>query len=263
VTIEPQDAILKCYPNIVEEFETLRNAKKKNTSRSKKDTKLKYNAEEPHEMKKIETKRRGKRKPVEVANNKKIVEFFTIENREPILEKSFEKLEITPKRKKKSKDLKVPNIRVKRGPQFDRVMNVERLDSILNGSLELMFNQLTPEDFASDIDNSIDMSLIINNICNRKGDRQNISLNYKNDNVTQKGKNGIYVVDEEISKDIQKTEEIDEFDILNETYVPLDVRLYSIGKGKENQIKDLNLLITKNNDRFSLGIDSLLNGTDD
>ncbi|XP_011505629.1 PREDICTED: flap endonuclease GEN [Ceratosolen solmsi marchali] len=263
VTIEPQDATLKCYPNIVHEFDILINAKKKKSDGKKK---VKDNVKESDEKKKTETKKRGKRKSAEIVNNKKILEFFTINKLS--LNESMEKLDIRSKRNKKSENLKDPNI-MKRGPQFDKVMSVERLDSILNGSLEAMFNQLVPEDFASDIDNSIDMSIIINNICSRNSGQQNIAFEYEknasnlknnNDSIMQKEENNVFLVDENVFKNVKRNEEIDEFDILNETYIPLDVRLSN--KKREHNKIDVNLLTSQNNVRFSLGIDSLLNETD-
>lgn len=58
-----------------------------------------------------------------------------------------------------------------------------------------------------------------------------------------------------------KQAEEDEFDLLDKTYVPLDVRL-----GDENKIKkSVRSRLSdefERNSRFSMGIESLLNGTD-
>lgn len=59
-----------------------------------------------------------------------------------------------------------------------------------------------------------------------------------------------------------KEVEKDEFDLLDQTYVPLDVRL-----GQNDDEKELNRSIRTSEfelkkSRFSIGIESLLNGTD-
>ncbi len=73
---------------------------------------------------------------------------------------------ISPKRRKQnvSDDIPIPTVK-KRGPQIDKIMTVDQIDSILNGSLEAMFNQITPEDFTSDVENEEENSIIINEIC--------------------------------------------------------------------------------------------------
>lgn len=141
----------------------MKNAKKKKPVRSRKK-KVDENVEEPIEKKKPERKRRGKSKPVEVEKNRKILEFINLKKCNPTLEESFEKMTITPKRRKKTVPENIPSVK-KRGPQINRVMTVDQLDSILNGSLEVMFNQLTPEDFTSDVEDPEEMSIIIDEIC--------------------------------------------------------------------------------------------------
>lgn len=279
--------VLKCYPAIVEEFEAQRNAKKKKPTRSRKK-KAAENGEEPTEKKKPERKRRGKSKTVEIANNRKIIEFVNVENQAANLEESLGRMSITPKRRKKDEPIRVSSVK-KRGPQFDRVMTTERMDAILNGSLEAMFNQLTPEDFASDLeDSTVDMSLIINEICSKKTDRQNICIEYQenispntdfhmecNDSVVKdfqiKRVDGVVrdvekdiVIEhkESVLKPAESEEELDEFDLLDKTYVPLHMRL-DVEKRRSRIPIRKSLTANNTEHRFSIGIDSLLNGTDD
>lgn len=181
MSIEPQDLVNACYPHIVEEFEALKNAKKKKPARprakkvdengeepkkagrGRKKKVVDENGEEPTETKKPDRKRRGK--AVDVAKNRKILEFINVQPQSnPTLEESFEKMTITPKRRKKNVDVNIPSVK-KIGPQMSKVMTVDQLDSILNGSLEMMFNQLTPEDFTSDVEDEDKMSIIIDEIC--------------------------------------------------------------------------------------------------
>lgn len=182
--------------------------------------------------------------------NRNILDFVAIgkKNEECILEKSFDRMSITPKRPKKQTDVKRISSIKKRGPQFDKVMTTERMDSILNGSLEAMFNQLTPEDFASDAENSIDMTLIIENICKKGSNAQSICFEYKED--IRNDKDGPM-------NDVQ----MDEFDALENSYVPLDVRLVEDNRNRTSIHESLVANIEE--ERFSLGIESLLNGTED
>ena len=371
---------MKCYPNIVEEFQALKNAKKKKPTRSRKK-KNEENGEEPAEKQKPERRKRVQSKKAEVANNRKIVEFVKIQSREPSLEEAFRSMSITPKRRKKDEkaaDLpvdealkkmsitpksmknhgnatglsvdealqklsitpkpkktqkKVAELPVdealqsmsvtpkpkkkhksstepavdealgrisitpkrrkkdkpvnrlssakKRGPQFDRVMTVERMDSILNGSLEIMFNQLTEEDFPSDVEDSVDMSAIIDDIVNRKNppvitieDDENVCPNIQKPEVVKKRKQETKKRDSTdtlIDQILREPEvvEVDEFDMLDKTYVPLDMRLQfhkgeskSSTKTKRTSNVRRSLTPATDDDRFSMGIDSLLNGTD-
>ncbi|KAJ8683429.1 hypothetical protein QAD02_019221 [Eretmocerus hayati] len=295
-TIEPQEAVTKCYPSLVEEFENERNAKKKKPSKSRKKKDEGMDTQKAIEPKRPEKKKRDKVKSIEPINNKKIEDYITIKKHEPSLEQSFRRMSITPKRRKKEENSGTP-VMYKRGPQFDKVMTSERLDSILNGSLEVMFNQLTPEDFASDADESVDMSMIIDNICSRNADSHNIFVEYqetaasdhtcdneihlenerdfgisecKNNSFGLK-KSALLKIEKRFAVDdcIENEEmtqkngvsdhDFDEFDDLDQTYVPLDRRL-----SKNNQIKRSARISSEDRgkDRFSFGIDSLLNDTD-
>lgn len=129
ITNEPKELIEKCYPQLIENYKT--------GLMEKKAQKIKR----PREPK----------KPKKDTKNKKITDFLKLNN----LEESFEKMEITPKRKK--------------GPQFDKVMTTSKMDRILNGSLEILFDELSPNDFPVENDISAsEMSLIINEIVSRK-----------------------------------------------------------------------------------------------
>lgn len=174
-TLEPQHLFQKCYPLLVEEFENAKLAKKKKPVKPR-AKKVKAVAEELGEKK--EEKKKAQRRPrkpkvTENEKNRKIVEF--IKTNQPTFEESFEAMTITPKRKKKNDDVTEAEIKrliasgvKKRGPQFDKVKETERLDHILNGSLLRMFDELTPEDFPSDCDSEMDMSHIIEEICSNK-----------------------------------------------------------------------------------------------
>ncbi|OXU21375.1 hypothetical protein TSAR_005298 [Trichomalopsis sarcophagae] len=286
-TIEPQEIVRKCYPMIVVEFDTQRNAKKKKSTRSRKN-KTDENSEEPTEKKKSERKRRGKSKTAEIASNRKIIEFVKVEKQVANLEESLGRMSITPKRRKKNEPIRISSVK-KRGPQFDRVMTTERMDAILNGSLEAMFNQLTPEDFASDLeDSTVDMSFIINEICSKKTNEQNICIEYQ-ENISpntdfhmkydysvvkdseiehESGfvknveENIVIEHQESVLKPADSEEELDEFDLLEKTYVPLHMRL-DVDKRKSRIPIRKSLTTDNTEDRFSIGIDSLLNGTDD
>ena len=170
----------------------------------------------------------------------------------------------------------------KRGPQFDKIMTSERLDSILNGSLEVMFNQLTPEDFASDMDDSIELSAIVDGIVNKTSE-QKIMTNVKKQDSTIKNKNdrsadkndrncldykastnSFARTDEKVSRKNEQEEcdQMDEFDCLVTSYVPLHMR---IGQNKQqSNSKNRKSLspIDKSKNRFSLGIESFLDATD-
>ncbi|XP_014488944.1 PREDICTED: flap endonuclease GEN isoform X2 [Dinoponera quadriceps] len=186
-SIEPQDLVLKCYPQLVETFENIRNAKaKKRTVNSRKkkvvtDMITENNAGEKDVAKLCQKKTR--KKVIESKNNRKIDEFIS-GNRLASLEESFEEMAITPKRsKKKTTMIKVNELKIKdtpentvvntkhikRGPQFDRVLQMETIHSRLNNTLGRMFDELSPDDFMSENDdNDSIVTDIIENICSKR-----------------------------------------------------------------------------------------------
>ena len=192
-TLEPQHLFQKCYPLLVEEFENAKLAKKKKPAKPR--ARKAKTGDEESDKKKGEKKKAQRRPRIQKSNevkNRKIDAF--IKTTAPTFEESFEALTITPKRMKQNDDITVNKSNhliasgvKKRGPQFDKVKEVERLDNILNGSLLRMFNELTPEDFPSDLDdNDVDMSAIIDRICNKQ-DAANFSLesikNFPSENI--------------------------------------------------------------------------------
>ncbi|XP_014203647.1 flap endonuclease GEN [Copidosoma floridanum] len=133
ITVEPQELIEKCYPQLYDQYLASIQAKK---------------------APKLKRTREPKKPKKDVIKNKKITDYIVMNE----LEESFEKMVVSPKKK--------------RGPQFDKVMataETDRLDKILNGSLEVLFNDLGPDDFP--VENDIpdaEISLIIQNIVSRK-----------------------------------------------------------------------------------------------
>ena len=188
LTLEPQHLFQKCYPLLVEEFENAKLAKKKKPTkpRAKKVKAVEDAPGEKKEEKKKAQRRPRKLKATETEKNRKIDEF--IKTNQPTFEESFEAMTITPKRKKNNEDITEEKMKKliasgvkKRGPQFDVVQEVERLDKILNGSLLRMFNELTPEDFPSDCDTEMEMSDIVEGICSNQPKNQIFKSNHSLD----------------------------------------------------------------------------------
>lgn len=145
-TIEPQNLMLNCYPDVVESFEEEKAAKKKPRN-------VKTKGKNADKLKKPATKRERK-KLVDVVNTKKIDAYLMKNDQIASLEKSFNSLEITPKR-------------LKCAPQIERIKAAEGT-SKMNKTLDRMFDNLTADDFASECEESFDMSLIIDEICSTK-----------------------------------------------------------------------------------------------
>lgn len=155
-TLEPQHLVEKCYPQLVEDFENAKLAKKKKPAkpRAKKVKAIEDATGEKAEEKKKAQRRPRKPKASEVPKNRKMDEFMKANIQE--LEDSFDALTITPKRKKKSNDAVECEIKSKLNDGRINSLpltidpDAERLNRILNGSLLRMFNELTPEDFPSE-----------------------------------------------------------------------------------------------------------------
>lgn len=179
-SIEPQDLVLKCYPKLVEVYENTRNVKTKkrtaNSRRKQATTNTEDNATETIDTVKSKQKRVKKKTD---KNNRKIDEFVSANVIS--LEDSFEKMTVTPKRSKqnisnRANALKIRDVpedvaitNVKRGPQFQRVLEIEKVNSKLNNTFDRMFNELSPDDFTSENeDNDSDITSVIENICSKQ-----------------------------------------------------------------------------------------------
>ncbi|CAL1688185.1 unnamed protein product [Lasius platythorax] len=91
---------------------------------------------------------------------------------------------ITPKRSKqentlsKVNKLEIKNVpenvamdikQIKCRPQFKRVMEMDKIDSKLNNTIDRIFNELSPDDFTSENkDNDLNVTNIIDNICKKR-----------------------------------------------------------------------------------------------
>lgn len=258
-SIEPQNLVLKCYPQLVETFESIRNAKtKKRTvnSRRKKTTidVTENNTEKKGRAKLCQIKTREK--AIERENNKKIDEFFP-KNRLMSLQESFEEMAITPKRSKKkiilkeTNESKVKNTtentimnmkHIKRGPQFDRILGIEAMHSKLNNTLDRMFNELSPNDFLSENeDNDFNTTDIIEDICSKRTFELDIR-SYRSAESTSQPIGGNTKVDlpeastsnmeerihvEDKKEKIDDTDSDDEFGDINDLYIPINQRIQS------------------------------------
>ncbi|KOC70481.1 Flap endonuclease GEN [Habropoda laboriosa] len=268
-SIEPQDVVQKCYPKLVEAFENARNAKvKKRPAKNKANDGTNAN---DNTKRKPEKRRHRKKETVE--NIKKIDEFLC-KNRPLSLEESFESMSITPKRSKKlnvQRENREINGKVKRGPQFDKVLQTENTNSRLNNTLDRMFNELSPDDFISDNDDhDLNISQIIDDICTKSVFHLNIKENVRSpeaeNTLSEKRIDDFKIINDvpnsltELNQD-KKSNTIcndvrDEFAHINESYVPLNERLLTC-KGRDEFPK----IAAETDDRFSLGFNSLMNDT--
>ncbi|XP_015594834.1 flap endonuclease GEN isoform X2 [Cephus cinctus] len=226
ITIEPQNMVQNCYPDLVKEFDDARNAKKKKkpvTSRRKKAATVLSSENEETVPESKATRRKRENKPSSAIGNRKIDEFMVV-NKLAELEESFGRLSVTPKRSKqenkntKKVQEKIPckilSTQRKQDPQIERVLATERVARNFNNTLDKMFDELTPEDFASDPEEeNLNMSEIIQKICSTDRTNTNaISCETPVRNVPPE-------------QNLWNHESADEFDELNITYVPLSQRL--------------------------------------
>ncbi|XP_017875579.1 flap endonuclease GEN isoform X3 [Ceratina calcarata] len=269
-SIEPQDAVQKCYPELVEVFENAKNAKKRKT---KKKTR---NAEDNGERKAEKRRQKKKEKNIldDVENNRKIDEFIS-KNPPASLEESFESLTISPKRSKKtgSREGQKGNNKKKRGPQINKVLQLENINSRCNDTLDRMFNELSPDDFLTDNDDhDLNVSEIIDDICSRKVFQYNVTKDVQtfadekaicggtienvetiNRDVSIQAKSDRY---QENQSSGEKSGFIDEFADLSESYVPLYERIATRTRSKDSRRTS-----RKTNHRFSFGFEALMNDT--
>lgn len=248
-SIEPQNLVLTCYPQLVETFESIRNAKtKKRTanSRKKKTTTdvIKNNTGKKDSAELCQKKTRKK----VTEKNKKIDEFIS-ENRLISLEDSFEEMSISPKRSKKNTLTEVSKLEIKdtsentimntkhlkRGPQFDRVLGLGKIHSRLNNTLDKMFNELSPDDFVSENeDNDLNTTDIIEDICSKRIFEFNTrscpteSTNHSIEGNTKVDLSEVSNMKEHacIEDEKEKTDDSDdEFGDINNLYIPINQRI--------------------------------------
>lgn len=290
-SIEPQDLVLKCYPELVEIYENTRNVKSKKrtaNSRKKKATINDNNKDSDIGTKDTTKSKQKKVKKKTEKNNRKIDEFIS-GNQAMSLEESFERMAITPKRSKREnisnrmdelkirdvpEDAAITNIKqMKCGPQFKRVLEIQKLNSKLNNTFDKMFDELSPGDFMSENeDNDLDVTHVIENICSKQTFQLSItncqfiestSRSIENteeytktdelESVTYIKENYVHTQDERRKSDHSD----DEFDI-NESYIPINQRI-QIGESQK-------FLSTGNQTErrgYSFDFENIMDQTDD
>lgn len=224
VTIEPQNLVLKCYPELVAKFDEEK-AMKKKAKNPRAKVKPKENVEK--------AKKRERKK----VNTRKIDEFVT-KNIAESLEDSFGRMEITPKR-------------LKCAPQIERIKIAEGNAAKMNNTLDRMFEDLTADDFASENEGDFNMSEIIDEICSRRRSKERRFPLTEVNEAENSGKKNVLVVESTINEqrtnsgcietEVREPEAIVDgdtakIDSLNETdefadienYVPLSQRVNSI-----------------------------------
>jgi len=289
-SIEPQDLVLKCYPQLVEVYENTRNAKTKKRTVNSRRKKATINIEDNDTGTKDTTKSKQKRvKKKTQENNRKIDEFIPI-NQAMSLEDSFEKMVITPKRSKQenissrvnelkirdmSEDVAIVDLKqIKRGPhtQFQRVLEIEKVNSKLNNTFDRMFNELSPDDFVSENeDNDLDVTSVIENICSKQTFQfskricQPIeSTNRSAENIEECIKIDefepvIYTKEKYVHAENEKQKldnSDDEFGDINESYIPINQR---IQKGENQKFSSTCNHITK---KLDFAFENIMDQTD-
>lgn len=286
-SIEPQDLVLKCYPKLVEEYENTRNAKTKkrtaNSRRKKATSNVGDNDIETRDTTKSKQKK-VKKKTLE-KHNRKMDEFIP-GNHAMSLEDSFEKMTITPKRSKRenissrANALKIRDVpeevitsvkQMKRGPQFQRVLEIEKVNLKLNDTFDRMFNELSPDDFTSENeDNDLDITSVIENICSKqtfqfsKRNCQDVESTRSIENVeeciidefepvTYTRKNNVHAEDEKQKSDNSD----DEFGDIDESYIPINQR---IRIGESQRFLSTCNRITK---KFDFDFENIMDQTDE
>lgn len=228
-SIEPQEAVQKCYPELIEAFEEARNAKKKKKRRVKNVAEGEEASAKPKPQKRQQRKK--EKVLLNMENNRKMDEFIH-KNNLASLEESFERLSITPKRSKLPDPQKnrESNSNVKRGPQFDRLLKSQNRG--LNNTLDRMFDELSPDDFNSDGDDC-NMSQIIDEICSQRIMQFSITTRETQKVIDEKKKENIEnlraidaqtVLNRCDNKEIWE-KSVDEFADICESYVPLNQRI--------------------------------------
>lgn len=279
-SIEPQDLVLNCYPELVEAFESTRNVKTKKRTANSRRRNITTNTEENIGATNI-AKSRQKITKKKTENNRKIEDFIS-RNHTESLEESFESMTITPKRSKEENTssnvnkLKIKNMpenamdvkQVKRGLQFNRVLEMDKIDSKLNNTIDRMFNELSPDDFTSENEDSdLNVTNIIDNICSKRifqlsvRNRQSMeSTNQENvDNVPEYkiGEFKSLIKEKFVCAEDEKQElddSDDEFGGISELYVPINQRIQK----KENK-----LLCNQIKHKSSVAFENIMDETDE
>lgn len=287
-SIEPQDLVLKCYPELVEVYENTRNVKTKKRTVNSRRKKAITNVEDNNTETKDKTKLKQKRVKKKTEKNKKIDEFIS-GNHATSLEDSFEKMAITPKRSKqenisnKVNELKIKDVpedvaimnvkQIKRGPQFKRVLEIEKINSKLNNTFDKMFNELSPDDFMSENeDNDLDVTNVIENICSKQTFQFNInncqsieSTSQSVENIIEectkvdKFKSKMYTSENYVHAEDEKQKSDnsdDEFGDINESYIPINQRIQT---GESQRLLSMCNRIKK---KFSFDFENIMDETD-
>lgn len=261
-SIEPQDLVQKCYPKLVELFEDSRTVKpKKRTANSRKKqalreiTNLKETNTDVQQTAKAQSKKPRKKTAKESKNNRKIDD---IVSNKPLasLERSFEEIAITPKRSRQQNILnKLNEIKLndghesvtvrnprqmKRGPQFERVLETERVTFRLNNTIDRLFDDLSPDDFISENeDNDPDMTNVIEDICSKQIFQltvENCHCTESTDRFVENNLEKCAKLDESLTLITKKLIDIedenkqannsnDEFGNISESYIPINQRI--------------------------------------
>lgn len=264
-SIEPQNLVLHCYPQLVETFENTRNVKaKKRTANSRAKKKVTTMAEGNAEIKNTKQSRQKKTRKgnTDDKSNKKIDEFIS-NNCLTSLDDSFEKMTITPKRSKQTNALnKTTNMsengmpvnvkQAKRGLQFKRILETEKISSKVNTTIDKILNELSPDDFTNENEDDLNITEVIEGICSKRifqFSSENCepikSVDQLMENVTKECRSTdklepstsnvekiIYVED-----DNEESSSVDEFDNINESYIPINQRIQENKKQMCNQIE--------------------------
>ncbi|KAI4495381.1 hypothetical protein M0802_008771 [Mischocyttarus mexicanus] len=298
VTIEPQDVVLKCYPDLVESFEMEKNKKKsqkKTVNKRQKKTTKDPNVDNVEDGNKKKPQKRNRKKFTECPNNRKIDEFI-VKHQPLSLEESFGRMSITPKRSKQKCDsnantnvecssVKYLNNDIKRPPQIRRILELEKSNVKLNNTLDRMFLELSPEDFASENEDAdLNLTGVIDEMCNKytflcehkdneissiiKNDLETVNVSTKDPNLVKSMEN-IKWNSIESNNDVSiKKDTIDDIqdefgDI--ESYVPIYERIQrrckiNTPRRSKNHMTRRSKIV--NISRCSLGFDDIMNETD-
>ncbi|KAG5342842.1 GEN endonuclease, partial [Acromyrmex charruanus] len=253
-SIEPQDLVLKCYPKLVEVYENTRNVKTKKRTVNSRKKKATTNVEDNDIRIKNTTKLKQKKVKKKTEKNKNIDEFIT-KNNVISLEDSFEQMVISPKRSKQeiirdrahalqvrdvSENVEIMNIKqMKRGPQFQRVLEIQKINLKLNNTFDRIFSELSPDDFTSENeDNDLDITNVIENICSKQTFQFSKTNCQSIESTSQSAENieECIIIDEpvtctrenyvHIKNEKQKLDNSDdEFGFINESYIPISQRI--------------------------------------
>jgi len=288
-SIEPQDLVLKCYPKLVEVYENTRNVKTKKRKVNSRKKKATTNVEDNDTRIKDTTKSKQKKiKKKTEKNNKNIDEFIT-KNNVISLEDSFEQMVISPKRSKQenirdrvhalqmrdaSKDVEIMNIKqMKRGPQFQRVLEIQKINLKLNNTFDRIFSELSPDDFTSENeDNDLDITNVIENICSKQTFQFSKTNCQSIESTSQSAENieECIIIDEPVTctrknyihaeNEKQKLNNSDdEFGFINESYIPINQRIQEKKTGESRRFLSTYNHTTK---KFDFDFENIMDQTD-